>query len=108
MESGWGNYRLFGWRHVTTRNEPNGVLLDVYQGRPGADTLALVIRDGCGTVVRALEEPGGVGLHRVVWDLRDDDRQPVSPGTYSVSLEAGTRTQSRSLTVKAPVVLPRG
>ena len=23
VESGWGNFRFFGWRHVTTRNEPN-------------------------------------------------------------------------------------
>jgi hypothetical protein len=108
VESGWGNFRLFGWRHVTTPNEPNGVLLDVYQGRPGADTLDLVIRDGGGAVVRTLEEQGAVGLHRVVWDLRDEDRHPVSPGSYSVTLEAGGGTQHRILTVKPPVVLPRG
>ena len=31
VESGWGNFRFFGYRHVTTPNEPNGLLLDVYQ-----------------------------------------------------------------------------
>jgi flagellar hook assembly protein FlgD len=67
-----------------------------------------VIRDGGGAVVRTLEEQGAVGLHRVVWDLRDEDRHPVSPGSYSVTLEAGGGTQHRILTVKPPVVLPRG
>jgi hypothetical protein len=108
VESGWGNYRLFGWRHVTTPNEPNGVLLDVWQRRPGADTLSLVIRDASGAVVRTLEEPGGAGLHRVVWDLRTGNRRPVPAGTYEVTLEAGAERSTRTLTVKQPVVLPRG
>jgi len=108
VESGWGNFRLFGWRHVTTPNEPNGVLLDVYQGRPGTDTLSLVIRDGSDAVVRTLKEPGGVGLHRVLWNLRDEHRRPVSPGTYGVTLEAGAGARSQIITVKPPVVLPRG
>ena len=108
VESGWGNFRLFGWRQVTTPNEPNGAMLDIYQGRPGDQTLNLTISDGSGTKVRALEVAGGQGLHRVVWDLRDEERRPVEPGDYTVRLVVGDLMQSQVLTVKPPVVLPRG
>ena len=108
VESGWGNFRLFGWRHITTPNEPNGVLLDVFQGDVGTDPIRLRITDSSGAEVRTLEEPGGPGLHRVFWDLRHADRQPVATGEYTVTLTSGSARQARWLTVKPPVVVPRG
>jgi hypothetical protein len=107
VESGWGNYRLFGWRHVTTPNEPNGAVVDVYQRVEGTGPLTLRITDPEGRPVRTLEEPGGQGLHRVVWDLRNDAREWVEPGQYAVTLEVGDLRQSRTLEVQEPVVLPR-
>ena len=108
IESGWGNFRLFGWRHVTTPNEPNGVLLDVHQAGNGEAPLTLRITNRAGEVVRTLEEPGAPGLHRVVWNLRDEERRPVSPGEYTVTLEVGEVRLARTVVVKAPVVVPRG
>ncbi|MGW8266632.1 MAG: VPS10 domain-containing protein, partial [Longimicrobiales bacterium] len=107
VESGWGNYRLFGWRQVTTPNEPNGVLMDVYQRGEGDSPLRLRITDRDGVPVRTIEEPGSPGLHRVAWNLRDEERRPVDPGQYRVTLEAGDFRQTTSLQVKPPVVLPR-
>jgi len=107
VESDWGNFRLFGWRHVSTPNEPNGALLDVYQREEGDTALTLKILDERGVLVRTLVESGAPGLHRVVWDFRDEERTPVEPGAYTVTLEAGSLRQTRILMVKAPVVLPR-
>lgn len=107
VESGWGNFRLFGWRQVTTANEPNGVLLDVYQRVEGDAPLTYRISDPTGVLVRTIEEPGAPGLHRVVWNLRDDERRPVAPGEYRVTLEVGEFHQTRPMVVKPPVVVPR-
>jgi hypothetical protein len=108
VESGWGNFRLFGWRHVTTENEPNGVFLDVYQGGPEDAPLTLRITDGSGALVQTLEEPGSPGLHRIVWRFAQRGREPVTPGEYTVTLEAAGMTQTRTVVVKPPVILPRG
>jgi hypothetical protein len=108
VESEWGNFRFFGWRQVTTPNEPNGVLLDVYQRGEGGETLTLRITNAMGAPVRTIEEPGYPGLHRVVLSFRGERRQPsMEPGEYTVTLEAGGTTQTRRVVVKPPIVIPR-
>jgi hypothetical protein len=107
IESGWGNYRLFGHRHVTTRNEPNGVLIDVYRREAASQPDTLRISDAAGILVRALEVPQEAGIQRVVWDLMDSEDEAVDPGSYVATLEAEGARQAVSVTVKPPVVLPR-
>jgi hypothetical protein len=108
IESGWGNYRLFGHRQVITRNEPNGVLLDVYRREGTTQSDSLRITEFSGDVVRTLEVPAEAGLHRVVWDLLDSEENPVGPGLYQAVLEAKDGQHTVPVTVKPPVVLPRG
>ena len=108
VESGWGNFGLLGWRHVTTENEPNGVSLDVYQRGPGETPLTLGVTDGSGAPVQTLEEPGAPGLHRIVWRFAQRGREPVTPGDCTVTQEADGMTQTRTVVVKPPVILPRG
>ncbi len=116
VESGWGNYQLFGDRQVTTQNEPNGVLIDVYRRDAGGDSLTLTIKDASGSEVRTLSVPPGAGFHRIVWDLRGESsgggrfrRAPaVDPGMYTITLETGGQPQTVKAVVKPPVVLPRG
>jgi hypothetical protein len=110
VESGWGNFRFFGWRHVTTPNEPNGILLDVYQRGEGTAPIALRVQDSTGNEVWATEEAGAPGLHRLVLPLQGRGRQATAmdPGEYTVTMEVGGVTQTRPLVVKPPVVLPRG
>jgi hypothetical protein len=110
VESGWGNYRLFGYRHITTPNEPNGVLIDVYRNSPSSGPLTLRITDALGSLVRELEtEPWTQGgIQRIVWNLRDEQREEVKPGDYTVTLEADGVSQSVTVRVEPPGVLPRG
>lgn len=108
VESGFGNFRFFGYRHITTQNEPNGVLIDVYQRDAAGRTLTLTITDAGGTLVQTLQVPARAGLQRVVWDLRDDQSTVVEPGNYTVTLDAEGISQSRTVEVKVPVIVPRG
>jgi photosystem II stability/assembly factor-like uncharacterized protein len=95
---------------------------DAGQARgPGRDeekepTITVTILDAEGEAVRELEAPGTRGLHQVVWDLRteppyeapEEERRGwygaprgvrVTPGTYTVRLEAGGATGSDELEV---------
>jgi hypothetical protein len=107
VESGWGNFPLFGWRHVVTANEPNGTLIDIYQRGNASAPIRLSIQDAEGNEVWSRDEPGAPGLHRIVFPLQGRRGQSVDPGEYTVTMEAGGMTQTRTFVVKPPVVLPR-
>jgi photosystem II stability/assembly factor-like uncharacterized protein len=107
VESGWGNYRLFGYRHLTTPNEPDGVVIDVYRRDAEGAPATLRVRDGAGAVVRTLDVPQGAGLHRVVWNFRDEERGQVPPGEYGITLESGATRLTATAVVEPPRVLPR-
>ena len=40
-----------------------------------------------------------IGIHRLMWDGRDEARNPVSSGCYLIQLHTGNNTQSRKVTV---------
>ncbi len=102
-------------------NPPDGALI-TYRIRSGGGDATLRVVNERGDVVREMLVPGNAGVHRVNWDLRwgtagEPDRwerfehpllarsvEPkgpwVSPGHYSVTIEAGGRTASRILMVE--------
>ena len=106
VESGWGNYRLFGDDILATPNEPNGITID-YWLNTAAPPATVRIADAAGNLVRALRGPEGQGLLQLLWNLRDERNQLVEPGNYTVTLEAAGQTLTQRVTVKEPVVLPR-
>jgi hypothetical protein len=107
VESGWGNYRLFGHRHVTTPNEPNGIVIDLYRRDATADNVTLRITDKLGTLVRTIEPQNTAGIQRVFWNLRNEKNTVVEPGEYTITLQGGSARQTRTAVVKPPLVLPR-
>ena len=107
VESGWGNYRLFGDDVLSTPNESNGMTFTWWLREAGADSVTLRISDSAGALVRTLRAPATAGLRRAVWNLRTDGNQPAAPGKYTVSLEAAGPPVSQTVMVKEPVVLPR-
>jgi photosystem II stability/assembly factor-like uncharacterized protein len=108
VESGWGNYRLFGDRNLSTPNEPNGVSIAYYQRDAAAGTATIRITNASGAEVRVLTQPAGTGIRRALWNLRNTANQQVEPGDYTVTLRIGGSQQSQVARVKPPVVLPRG
>ncbi len=91
------------------------------EDREIAPAAVLTIRDAQGQVVRQLDAPTDKGFHRVAWDLRYPDTDPVQlesrgerapwddesrgpltvPGTYSVTLS--TRVRGAETVVAGPV-----
>ncbi len=112
----WRELPVPGAAKFAAPNPPVGAFItyDIAAAAP-ADTAAIEVVDSAGTVVRHLTGPGGPGLHRVVWDLRNEFRVPpppdeggwfgtlhppyVLPGTYTVHLSAGGRTQTQTVQV---------
>ena len=102
-------------------NPPDGVQI-TYRLGPGAGAAVLTVANEAGDVVRELRVPSAPGTHRVNWDLRWDmdgvadewqrfesdllardigERGPfVSPGQYTVTLQARGSTSTRTMTVE--------
>jgi hypothetical protein len=108
-------------------NPVDGVEI-TYRVRSGSGDATLRITDAAGNVVRRMTVPGAAGTHRVSWDLRhatDDgaerwarwndpalarnieDRGPfVSPGMFTVTVEAGARSGSTMVHVVGDPEMP--
>jgi hypothetical protein len=108
----WKDTSYRGQAAFAGENPPFGAIISYFLAAADEEARITVTRAN-GDVVRVLQVPGAAGLHRVTWDLRDepppfdpDDLaagsalpvppQPVtprgpfvSPGTYTVALEAG-------------------
>jgi hypothetical protein len=108
VESGWGNYQLFGDRLVRTPNEPNAIVIQYHLGARTAAAPRLVVRDASGATIRTLTASADAGLNRVTWDFRDGARRAVEPGDYEVVLEVGGTSLTRPVTVRPPVHIRRG
>jgi photosystem II stability/assembly factor-like uncharacterized protein len=117
----WKDTSYRGQAAFAGENPPFGAIISYFLSAADEEARITVTRAN-GDVVRVLQVPGAAGLHRVTWDLRhepppfDPDDfdagsalpvppQPVtprgpfvSPGTYTVALEAGGRrlTPTRS------------
>jgi photosystem II stability/assembly factor-like uncharacterized protein len=107
VESGWGNYRLFGDDIINTPNEPNGISIAYHQRDAASGAVSIAITNASGATVRTLQQQAGTGLQRVLWNLRDGQNQQVAPGKYTVTLTAGGVRETREAVVKPDVVLPR-
>ncbi|MBI4539124.1 MAG: hypothetical protein HY704_06390 [Gemmatimonadetes bacterium] len=123
-----GNHEFVG------ENPPFGAIVSYYLGRP-APSAKLTVMNRRREVVRTLEGPATTGIQRVVWDLRhepppyepgslfagEEQEAPppatlphpvtpqgpfVSPGTYLVTLEAGSTQITKEVVVKPDPFMP--
>lgn len=116
-EGAWGNYRLFGDRHIMTPNEPNGLVFTYYLREERPDGVTLTITDASGALIRTLAGTTRAGINRVVWDFgvggpvagrgtpggRAVEQPIAAPGEYLVTVQAG----EHKLVQKARVLPPR-
>ncbi len=97
--SGWGNYQLYGDRHLSTPNDPVGFTVTYYvKAGLGAD-VTVTFADSWGKTLHEARGPGGAGLHDVQWAFR---RDRPAPGEYLVTLKAGDRTLTARALVREP------
>jgi hypothetical protein len=101
---GWGNYHLYGDRHLSTPNEPNALFIHYYLKEAVEDDISIRVLDSADKVIRELAGAKSAGLNRVVWNMRPTppERQPgqrrffgsgsmVDPGEYTVVLKIGDK-----------------
>jgi len=127
----WKDTSYRGQAAYAGENPPDGAIVTYYLGAV-ADSAVVIVADASGTVVRRIVAPGSRGLHRIVWDLRHEppssgsrfgggypgDALPVlphpvgprgplvSPGTFTVSLEANGRSVLQTVEVRGDPSLP--
>jgi hypothetical protein len=125
----WKDTSYRGQAEFAGENPADGAIITYRLGPGGGDALLRVTRDD-GGLIREYQVPAEEGLHRINWDLRypppseggperwtrfDDPRLPrsvedrghfVSPGRYTLTLEArGTRV-STTVEVRGDPDLP--
>ena len=108
-------------------NPVDGAIV-TYRIAQGSGDATLTVTAPNGRMVRAITVPGSAGVHRVNWDLRNalpgepdvwsrfeddrlarsvDDRGPwVSPGTYTLTVEAGGASASTTVEVHGDPDMP--
>jgi photosystem II stability/assembly factor-like uncharacterized protein len=109
------------------RNPDDGVYL-TYRIAEGSEDVRMAIRNASGDLVREMAVPGSAGVHRVNWDLRHghpdvplawepwdhpqlprpvETRGPfVSPGSYTVTLEANGASSTTDVEVRGDPEMP--
>jgi hypothetical protein len=118
------NDYLFGQRHFSTPNEPNGMVVRYYLKAPTSDRATVVIADAGGQEVARLSGTTTTGINTVVWNTRRDAggrggpgggggggrggptvlEQLMPLGEYTVTLEIG----ATKLTERAKIVKTQG
>ena len=103
----WGNFRLYGDRYPVTPNEANAMTIAYYLSKEMP--VSITVTDASGKPVRKLNGPAKPGINRALWDLNDDSRNPLPPGDYTVTLNAGGRDykQTAKFLARAPEDYPR-
>ncbi|MEW5915147.1 MAG: hypothetical protein AB1762_02025 [Gemmatimonadota bacterium] len=127
----WEDYSNRAQGAYAGENPPDGAII-YYHLAAGVSSAKITVSAPNGKVVRTFDAPGEGGvIQRAVWDLRHDpppftpdtssarrvslprppqvidDRGPfVSPGTYTVTIDAGGAKASQQVRVKGDPLLP--
>ena len=107
---GWGNYNLYGSRHLSTPNEPNVVVFNYYLKEETDGPVKMTISDPNGEILGQLDGPAQAGINKIFWNMRrqrgGDQSQRrsrsgplVEPGDYVVSLEVVGKTLSEKFRI---------
>jgi hypothetical protein len=96
----WGNYQLYGDRHITTPNEPSGLVIYYYLKNTPTEAVSIHIADPYGTQVKTIEVEPTQGINRTVWDMTNEEDERVPPGEVVVTLEAGEEKLSQRTRIR--------
>ncbi len=83
-----GNFEFYGDRTLVVPNDED-MHFDYFLKSKAGGSVKITIADSAGKDVRTLTGPAEAGLNRSDWDMTGARRQPVAPGTYVVTLQAG-------------------
>lgn len=125
----WKDTSYRGQGAYAGRNPPDGAIITYYL-KNGSPAARVIIANSRGDTVRVLPVSSEPGIHRLNWDLRHEPpaargtaaegtagatslprsvgpRGPwVSPGVYTVTLDAGSARASATVTVRGDPLMP--
>jgi hypothetical protein len=100
--SGWGNYDLYGDRHVTTPNEPNALSIHYYLREAGDRKVAITVATPANQLVRTLAGTARQGLNTVRWDMRDSGGRLQPRGEYVATIDVDGRKFAKTARIRHP------
>jgi len=107
---GWGNYNLYGNRHLSTPNEPNAVVFNYYLKEPTDGPVKVTISYLNGEILAQLDGQNRAGISKAFWNMRGQigseqaqrqrrSRSLVDPGDYIVSIEVNGKKLSQKFSI---------
>lgn len=98
-ENAWGNYELYGDRHLFAPNDEGAKLTYFLRDKP-AGKVTITIANVAGQVVRTIEAPANAGLNRAEWNGRAGRTGVVPAGEYTATLQVGEKKLAQKLVVR--------
>jgi len=98
--SGWGNYDFYGDRYAPTDNEPNAIAITYYLRDQKDGTVSVTVAEPGGKTLRTLKGEPKAGLNTVSWDMRNQSRQEMPAGKYSVTVEIDGKVFTKTATIR--------
>ncbi len=98
---------VYGSRDLAGENAPAGAAISYCLGFAASENVRITVSDSSGRIVGSAIGARDVGIHRLQWSLfeaRDggaakESAPSLGPGSYTVRLEVGGRSWSRTLQV---------
>ncbi|MGD2295023.1 MAG: hypothetical protein PVF22_04220, partial [Candidatus Aminicenantes bacterium] len=108
----WGNYGLYGDRHLSTPNEPNAVVFNYYLKEKVDHQVKVTVASPYGEILAEQQGRKTPGIHRVLWNMHRQRKGEqsqrgrrfgpmVEPGEYVVTLEVGDEKLSQKFKITA-------
>lgn len=109
----WGNIELMGNKHLSTPNEPNGLIINYFIKKGLKDVPKIEIFDNAGKLLKTIKGKKEEGLHSAVWGMdmegeKGKRRAMVQPGNYKIVLTAEGITFTKTGIVKPEWIWPAG
>jgi hypothetical protein len=101
-DGAWGNYELYGDRHLFVPNEDGAQITYFLRDKP-AGKVTITIGNAAGQMIRTIDAPANAGLNRAEWNARAGRAGVAPPGEYTATLQAGDRKLSQKFTVRPRV-----
>jgi photosystem II stability/assembly factor-like uncharacterized protein len=104
QRSEWGNYSLYGDRHLDVPNRADGLEIYYHLARASEKPVEIRIERPSGRLLATLEGPSSAGIHRVPWRTRYAESDPEEEeGTKDETEEAeGVESRRRTRLEEMP------
>jgi photosystem II stability/assembly factor-like uncharacterized protein len=93
-----GNFEFYGDRTLLVPND-DGLNFDYFLKTKADGKVTIAIADASGKPVKTLDGPGDAGMNRATWDMTGARQRPVTPGSYLVTVQAGDKKLTQTVTV---------